>query len=293
MVLADAQDQEVELGRGWTITLAIFIGGVAYSLLYRFLLVIMYYGFNCEALGELDMVFTHESADNCHIMVGALFLEKFDYFTMREHILRKSEKFDKFQSRLVKKFGLYFFQKMSQEEWAIKQKDVVIHNTEVQSEKELNDLMCREMQNNNFGDHVQYRFILIPDYSQNESVFIMKCQHCMADGLALSSVLLGISDEYDAKALPSLKPLGCFKHAIILLLSPFFVLHTLISVQCKKIDRNSITNDHPRTGIKRGGFTRDLSLKQIKEFCKKKGCTINDYIAAMTCVTLHDYMSNN
>lgn len=49
--------------------------------------------------------------------MGVGFFEKFDYLSMKEHHINKSQYIDKCRSKLVKQFGLYWFQKMSDEEW--------------------------------------------------------------------------------------------------------------------------------------------------------------------------------
>ena len=63
-------------------------------------------------------------------------------------------------------------------------------------------------------DNVQYRFVLIPDYADDKGLIIVKKHHCMGDGLAFSALLLSLS-EYDANALPGLKPMGWCKRFII------------------------------------------------------------------------------
>ena len=51
------------------------------------------------------------------------------------------------------------------------------------------------------------QFILIPDYSENQSIFLIKFHHVMMDGLALTTVLQAIADEYDYKNINGLKPI--------------------------------------------------------------------------------------
>tara|TARA_B110000285_G_C14782115_1_gene449040 strand:+ start:120 stop:326 length:207 start_codon:yes stop_codon:yes gene_type:complete len=64
----------------------------------------------------------------------------------------------------------------------------------------------------------------IPDYSETESVFVLKAHHCLADGLGFSALFLALSDVYDKNALPGLKPLSFCKKVIVNMCLPFLVL---------------------------------------------------------------------
>ena len=120
LIEVDLEEEDVQMESWKSVTLSIFLGGVAYALMMRAFNLVMYYGFDCEALGELDQVFLHENPDNCHIIVGAAFFEKFDFITMKNHIMSKVENLHKCRAKLVKKFGLYYFQKMGPAEWSEK-----------------------------------------------------------------------------------------------------------------------------------------------------------------------------
>jgi len=37
----------------------------------------------------------------------------------------------------------------------------------------------------------------------------------------------------------------------------------------------------------------DLDIVQIKSFCKRRGCSVNDYSSAVFGCALHDYFTNN
>jgi len=67
------------------------VGFVEYSLLIRAFFLIMYFGFECEAIGPLDQIFIYEQNDNRHIILGCGFCEKFDFVTMKQYLLEKTE----------------------------------------------------------------------------------------------------------------------------------------------------------------------------------------------------------
>jgi len=44
-----------------------------------------------------------------------------------------------------------------------------------------------------------------------KSAMIIKAHHCFTDGLGFGTFFLSLSGEYDARALPALKPLSIYK----------------------------------------------------------------------------------
>ena len=120
----------------WTVIAGSVLGGsvVNYTILVLFD-VVMWYTAGCEALGPFDAIFLLDDERNVSNVVGALTFEKFEFERMRDHLLKKTEDLHRCRSKLVKKFGIYWFQRMTEEEWA-KNKDVVIvHVKDIHNEK--------------------------------------------------------------------------------------------------------------------------------------------------------------
>ena len=46
-------------------------------------------------------------------------------------------------------------------------------------------------------DGLQYRFYLVPDFSETQSVWMFNVQHCFADGVGLVSTLCALRDNYN------------------------------------------------------------------------------------------------
>jgi hypothetical protein len=44
---------------------------------------------------------------------------------------------------------------------------------------------------------------------------------------------------------------------------------------------------------KEGAFSLDFDLPKIKTFCKKNGCTFNDYMMTIVNMSLREYMVKN
>ena len=124
---------------------------------------------------------------------------------------------------------------------------------------------------------------------QGRSACVLKTHHCFTDGLGLSTLFLAFSGEYDAKALPSLKPLPCFKQFIFDIFSPLIVIYFLIKVGGLDNSKDSIKNGVPASGIKRGGYRYDFNITDMKKYCKATKMSINDHTAALLSQTMHDY----
>lgn len=77
----------------------------------------MWMAFKLEAVGNLDYSLMLDDNDNTHNIVGAAVFEKFDFISMRKHILSKTESLNKCQSKLVLKYGQYWYQKMDKQEF--------------------------------------------------------------------------------------------------------------------------------------------------------------------------------
>ena len=65
---------------------------------------------NCEGLGPFDAVFLLDDKKNYSNIVGFLQFEKFEFESMRDYLLDKTANIHKCRSKLVKWFGIYWFQ---------------------------------------------------------------------------------------------------------------------------------------------------------------------------------------
>lgn len=112
---------------------------------------------------------------------------------------------------------------MTEEEWAAHADDFV-KVISLKGDQELTRFLEKEQTKRDPYNSVQYRLWLVPDYSDTESAIIIKVHHCMADGLGFAAFMLAVSDNYDVKNLPHLKPLSPFRQTMIYLAAPFFYL---------------------------------------------------------------------
>ena len=126
----------------------------------------MYIFFKCEVLNAQDMTFMDDSDVNKSIIIGPAYVQKIeDYSQMKDYFLQKTALIHKMRSKLVKRFGIFFFEEMSEIEWQKKQDQVVVLNDQIKSEKELLEFLTAQQNIYDFEDTVLYKIIIIPEFS--------------------------------------------------------------------------------------------------------------------------------
>ena len=134
-----------------------------------------------------------------------------------------------------------------------------------------------------------YRFYLIEDYSENESIFVIMCNHSIGDGMAISSFFLALGDSYDCKNLPNLKFMNPFVLFALYALYPFLTLYyTLKLLFFTSKDQNSIANNKPLSKNK-NAFTSEISIDDIKKLAKLTNTTVNNATMGLLSLSFSEY----
>jgi len=81
--------------------------------------------------------------------------------------------------------------------------------------------------------------------------------------------MMALSDSWDHKALPSLKPNPWYMDVIFFILYPYLVIKTNYDVNVVPYNHHVMKKNLPITGVKKGAFTEDFDLKEIKKFTKE------------------------
>lgn len=80
-------------------------------------------------MGIFDEVFFLDDRHNNSNIVGAMYFDQFEFLSMREYLISKSEGLHKCRSKVVKRFGIWWYLKMSSDEWEEKKaKNVTLVN---------------------------------------------------------------------------------------------------------------------------------------------------------------------
>jgi len=120
---------------------------------------------------------------------------------------------------------------------------------------------------------------------------IFKVHHSMTDGMGVATLLQVFNGSYDASQLPNFKAPPLWKTMFVYLISPLLVLYTLPIILFQSKNQNDMKKETPMNGNKTLGIIKDMGLLEMKAYCKKIGCTINDYLGAVFNISIHEYLT--
>ena len=97
-------------------TFSAVVGMYFYHYFIKSLNWVLYHVLGLEALGSYDYIFLLDDRKNISNIVGNLFFEEFDFKEMKQYLLNKTADLHKCRSKLVKRFGVWWYLKMDAEE---------------------------------------------------------------------------------------------------------------------------------------------------------------------------------
>ena len=145
--------------------------------------------YKCSILGRGDRVFITDSNKNNNTFLGAFYFDKFDYETMRLSQMQRAETIPRCKTKLVKYFGIDWFQDMDPEEWEGKKHYSFVRKDCIHTMEALCNFMMHEQAIREPYDYQQYRLIYIPDFSEDTSVIVFKAHHCFLDAVSGSTFI--------------------------------------------------------------------------------------------------------
>jgi len=177
----------------------LLVGYILYYILFRIFDWLMFVILDCEALYGFDSIFLLDDRKNIANIVGTLFFEEFEYEEMKQYLIEKTGPLHKCRSKLVNKFGIWWWKKMGEEEFRKKQEAIVVEVKDVHTEDQLLKFMCDEERIREDFDNVQYKFYLIPKFQDGKGAICIKTHHCFTDGLGFATFFLAMSGNFDVK----------------------------------------------------------------------------------------------
>lgn len=127
---------------------------------------------------------------------------------------------------MVKKFGCYWNQRMTEQEWD--DEIPTLFNVIEDGINNKEDLKQFVLKLQTFNDMVDekplYKWYFFPNFGKNESVILFKCHHAFADGLGVATLLQCYNGKYDSDALPKMKPISTAFWLFTILISPLLFL---------------------------------------------------------------------
>ena len=84
--------------------------------------------------------------------------------------------------------GAYYFKELQDQKLEVALKKAFIKNDQIRTDEDISNFVAKEQMIKEPLDGLQYKIIMVPDFSQTESVWIMKFHHSIGDGITCMAV---------------------------------------------------------------------------------------------------------
>jgi WS/DGAT/MGAT family acyltransferase len=146
--------------------------------------------------------------------------------------------------------------------------------------------------------HPLWQMQLVEDLADGQSALIVRIHHCIADGIALISVMLSITDggkppperKRVAKSVELLaNPYQPLFGSVDMVRAGFQVINDVAALALMSDDSPTRLKGKPKPG-KRVAWGDPLPLEDVKVVGKALGCSINDVLLASVAGAIGDYL---
>lgn len=146
---------------------------------------------------------------------------------------------------MTKFLGKFMFSPCTDQELMDSMEKTMPIVTDIHNERQLADFMAKEQSTRLPLDYLQWRVYFIPDYRPNESLFVYKVHHSLADGIASILFFNDLCDEPKLSGYPNIMPKFSFLQDIAIKAAmPFYlILLTFKLLFVMKVERNGFKTD--------------------------------------------------
>lgn len=183
-------------------------------------------------------------------------------------MVERARKFFRTRAKLEKLMGKFYFKEMSDKEYKEKEHLFLYKVDEIKTQEELTQLMAKEQTIRDPYGLPQYKGLYVEKYRENESAFIFKAHHCLADGMAFIAMTASLCDEFHPEHIPAMRKLSLFKKIYVYSLLVFSILSVGIKLLLSPKERNAIHKGNQLSGIKNSSVSCDVSVSKLKEKSK-------------------------
>ena len=167
---------------------------------------------------------------------------------------------------LTQVFGRYYWLELTQKKFDALFPQICMQVTGVHGKKALEDKLV-EVANTELDlyNNVPYRFIIMDDYSEKESVVLFVESHAFTDGISFFSLLAALDMNKEKNRMPEVKGLTKGYQIVASIMKPIFLIYMGIKVLFMKKDKSVIKNNLERPFKKRCIISPDYNVDQFKE----------------------------
>lgn len=137
-----------------------------------------------------------------------------------------------------------------------------------------------------------YRFWLIPNYKENESMILFTGHHSAADGIQFFSILQGMTTKKDFSKLPRVTPPTFYQKMVSYLCLPYTILLQGYMFATYPFEYNCIKRDPPKIRRRISRVSKDIPFNLFRKGCKQYKCSFNEAMLSIIGVTLKEYSNN-
>ena len=275
------------LHSGWLYGLALY-----YLLMHAYYLALRVL-WKLEPLAALDEFFLLDNEKNRANIVVVIKSNKVpDYERLRSIIINLTIKHPRLKHKLRKMGGQYFFEEIGGAELQKNLATCFVRNDSIKTDEDISTFIAREQIIRDPLDSLQYKFVFVPEFSKDESVFILKIHHCLSDGVTLMAITSTLSDcGYDARNFPRLIPrFSWWQNVLITLVKLATLPYSMLIAQISILQKGQRNEVHPEGAVLQGKrkvtVSKPLDITHLRDALKKKGVTLTDYIIVTSQLAL-------
>lgn len=264
-----------------------FVKGLVYIfLIYEIVTIFIEKVFKLELLSTVDKTFLGLKREENFKLSLVLRMDKMDVNEMKEYLIENCLKlFKKMRCRLVKKFGLHFWQERSLEEakkriYIIKDESIIFNN-----DNDIQQYVAKKLETKfDIYNEFPYELYIIQNMKNPigyQNIVFILTDHIIGDGMTSSLVAAGTATNYSYTLYPLniSKNMNIFHHMIMTLMFPYNFVRLLINyIGRVKTNRMPISlhNHHiKKTGKFNVAMTNSLDFVAMHNINKKLGITFN------------------
>ena len=229
---------------------------------------------------------------------------KYDKMTdlddFRKKMLERACRFPRLKASVIKLFGRYMFKEMTNEEMMESMNKTMPVISGIHDEKALADFMAKELSYRLPLEYLQWKVYFVPDYRPNESLFVYKVHHSLADGIANILFFNELCDKPTMGGYPNILNRFTFlQDLMIKMVMPFYLLWLTVKLLgFMKPEKNGFKTEKAKNNLnalKDVELVPDLNLDDVKRRAAElttpdQKFTINDIIMTVLSKTMNDYL---
>lgn len=220
--------------------------------------------------------------------------ENINFDNFRQIVLEKGlKKFRRWNYRVVKRFGFYFWQELDPLD-TLDQVSLV-SKEEAEGLKEEKDLVkyCEKLFNKRFDEtRPAWEWKILQNYQGSKSVLFLNVHHTMCDGMSMMTYMTFLNPDSQEVAVPEGRSIPLMFKIAYYTLFPVWIIMSYIKLKSVKPDQNIKESPIRPEGNKIKGNKQFIVSKEYKfsdlRVYKQYDCSYNDFMLGVISKSIND-----